>query len=185
MLLFQSLVAHRSQAGSAESVPPPSPSPPYTLTSRTDNVIHYRLRLVKCHHPSCSERRVKHRIRRLYSGRNAANQARIGKLSNRRPASPVDAFVMSFRCCGRRPSRPPADPGTKDLTTARISDSSKHRVDGGGIGESDIERTGCLIHKAFAVTSSNGVIRITSSSILLDTLAARSLGCRRRCDGFC
>jgi hypothetical protein len=120
--------------------------------------------------------------------------------NNRRPASPTDPFVKSFRCCGRRPSGPPADPRTKDWTAARMSVSSKHRVesldDGGGIDESDVKRTGCLIRKASAVTSSNGAItssltarrmapRVSPSWILLNTLAARSLGCRRRCDGFC
>jgi len=37
------------------------------------------------------------------------------------PAAPADALVRSFRCCGRKPSLAPADPGMKDLMAAKIS----------------------------------------------------------------
>ena len=48
------------------------------------------------------------------------------------PASPVKVLVMSFRCCDRNPSRPPADPGRNDLYRVLhvVTAERETRVDG-------------------------------------------------------
>jgi len=45
------------------------------------------------------------------------------KVCDRRPTSPVPVLIRSFKCWGRRPSSPPAEPSWNDLTAARMANS--------------------------------------------------------------
>ena len=70
-------------------------------------------------------------------------------------------LVRSFRCCGRRPSGPPADPAGKEMT-AFITSASDTTMGGGEVGVGGMLHPsggdGCLSSKADKVAALEGAI---------------------------
>ena len=93
----------------------------------------------------------------------------VRSVSSLLPASPVDAHVKSFKCCGRRPSGPPADPGMKDLIAPRMSDSSteiQFSLEGGSGVEPVFAQIGCFSRNTAAVMSSENLEKCINRSSL-------------------
>ena len=81
------------------------------------------------------------------------------------PASPVRGLVISFKCWGRMPSHPPAEPAGNDLMASITSHSNKTSGGGAelfcnsGVDEASMEtdrRNGCFRRKTAKVFSSRG-----------------------------
>jgi hypothetical protein len=104
----------------------------------------------------------------------------VSHISSWCPASPANALLRSLRFCGRRPSEPPADPGTNNLMTATMSVSRRHKQSptlgvGGTVGLSDVARAGCSCETTeLRSTSSNDAIESSLDAVKL----------RRRCHRF-
>ncbi|PZC80763.1 hypothetical protein B5X24_HaOG213987 [Helicoverpa armigera] len=88
------------------------------------------------------------------------------------PASPALEHVRSLRCCGVKPSRPPAEPLRKEPTAAHNWLAVIVRLSESGAGGSGKERSsdaaGCLLSRAATVSGEHGA----TTSLLKRILAA-------------
>ena len=81
------------------------------------------------------------------------------------PSLFADVLMRSFKCCGRRPSRPPTDSLGKERMDWTISSLVTQEIEecslgGGGMHESSCDG-GCLDWGATRVASSNSMVEVS------------------------